>query len=168
MFRSLQSLVVLLLGYLLGILSWAALSSWASAVFIDEIRLQYAFEQKQMGIEAARKADWESAIRYFDNTLDADARRVQSLAAGSKVEWGLIFPLAAVILRNVASSSEVKLATANRWSEGVGSAVKALAYEQLGRTGKADEEFARAKKLLKVDDTETVKQLARQALGLGR
>lgn len=135
-------------GFMLGAVFFAALSVKASKVYEESIRVHYIIEQEQLAIGAKEAGDFSAALIYYTNVIN-----MMTATEETKPEWGLLFPLAAIILEDMVQGINFSK------QEGVYRANLAFVMESLGKFDEARNQYQIAARLMEISDIERLKKI---------
>jgi hypothetical protein len=158
--KVLISLLLFIIGLVCGILIMAQLSMKASTVYLDVVFSNQGNQLEKKGDEAVKAGQFAEASNYYRSQLQLSEIKPE---ISSKNVWNLDFPVAAVILGEMASAVDPTGAGGKR-TEGVKHGKLGLALEKAGNEAEANKEYEKAAGLIGFSEVAAVKRLVKSVL----
>ncbi len=157
--KFLKVILVLVIGFVGGVITTCYLSMRASSSLIDFIKIEYETEQELMAIRAKKQGNLNQAVIHYSNLAAASSSPgLHCFSRGNDI-WSMDFPFGSIILRRMIDAIPEK--GKNR-DEAMRRAVLADALERSGRIEEANAEYSKAVNLFGCGwDISKIKEIAK-------
>lgn len=155
--------IVFIVGFVLGAIFLSILSMKASKVYLEMVRLNYIYEQEELGKGAWKKGDLQNSFYHYYNVVQAISEPGIQSFNPAHVKWSFDLPFSAVIVNTILKETD-KLKRGKVINEGIHRGILGLILETMGRYDEAQQEYIHAANLMKIDDIEKVRKIAKKII----
>ncbi len=155
--------IIFVVGFVLGAIFLSILSIKASKVYLEIVKLNYIYEQEELGKGAWKKGDLQNSFYHYYNVVQAISEPGIQSFKPAHVKWSFDLPFTAVILNKILKETD-KLKRGKVINEGIYRGKLGLILETMGRYDEAQQEYILAAKLMEIDDIEKVKSIVKKLI----